>query len=513
MNNNAAAILRALIVYAICVPLAIWVGYLLTSVADLSSRESLVYAGLFVLVLCIPILLRWHHILLVFCWNLPMTVFFLPGKPQVWLPMMALSLGISVLQRTVNKDMRFIPAPQITRPFLVMIGVVLVTAKLTGGIGLHSLGNDVMGGKKYVTLLSGIFGYFALTARRIPPQHAGLYVALFFLAGCANVIGDLVSIVPSAFSFIFWFFPANGYAFSTGAYDELRLGGVCVMSSAAFSFMLAKYGIRGIFMSGKPWRPLLFILFSILLLYGGFRSAVIICIMIFAIQFYLEGLHRTNLLPVFLFIGVVLAVAMVPLAGKLPFTFQRALAFLPLDINPLARMDAQASEGWRMEIWKAELPQIPDHLLLGKGYALSQADYQDITMGGSHAISAADWGSAIAGDYHSGPLSVIIPFGIWGVLALLWLMGAGVWALHKNYRYGDPALRTVNCLLLASLLTNIIGYIFIFGALEGETQTLGGLLGLSVALNGGIRRQAAKPAAKIAELKTQAPVRRVLQPV
>jgi hypothetical protein len=42
--------------------------------------------------------------------------------------------------------------------------VVLVTAKLTGGIGLHSLGNDTAGGRSYVLLLMGILGYFALTA-------------------------------------------------------------------------------------------------------------------------------------------------------------------------------------------------------------------------------------------------------------------------------------------------------------------------------------------------------------
>jgi hypothetical protein len=511
MNNNAAAILRALIVYAICVPLAIWVGYLLTSVADFSSRGSFIYAGIFVLVLCIPLLLRWHHILLVFCWNLAVIVFFLPGKPNVWLPMVVLSLTISVLQRALNKDMHFIRAPQITWPFLVLVAVVIGTAKLTGGIGLKSLGSDVEGGKKYVTLLVGILGYFALTARRIPVHQAGLYVGLFFLGGCFSVIGDFISFVPSAISFIFWFFPPNSYAFGGGGDANLRFAGLCVASSAVFSFMLAKYGIRGIFLSGKLWRPFFFMLFSTCLLFGGFRSAVIACVMLFVIQFYLEGLHRTNLLPVFLFFGFLLAVAIVPLANKLPYTFQRSLAFLPLNISSDARLDAQGSEDWRLEIWKAEVPEIPAHLLLGKGYALTQADLDSATAS-FHAISAEDWGSAVAGDYHSGPLSVILPFGIWGVIALLWLMSAGGWALYNNYRHGDPALRTVNSLLFASLLTNIFCYMFIFGALENETQTLGGLLGLSVALNGGICRQTAKSAATIAGSKIQTFAQPRLQP-
>jgi hypothetical protein len=509
-NNNAPAILRALIVYAICVPVAIWVGYLLTSVADFSSRDPLIYAGLFVLLLCAPILLRWHHPLMVFCWNLPLVVFFLPGRPSVGLPMIVLSLGISVLQRATNRDMRFVSAPQITWPFLILTAIVLATAKLTGGIGLHSLGGDVIGGKKYVTLLVGVLGYFALTARRIPPRQAGLYVALFFLGGAFSAIGDLVSFIPSAFSFIFLFFPANGFGFG-GAEANLRLAGLAATSLAVFSFMLARYGIRGIFLSGKLWRPFLFIIFSVSVLFGGFRSIVITCAMLFAIQFFLEGMHRTNLLPIFIFIGVAMAVAIVPLADKLPYTFQRALAFLPLNISSDARMNAQNSEDWRVQMWKAELPEIPSHLLLGKGYAFTQSDL-DSAASSFHAISADEWGSAVAGDYHSGPLSVIIPFGIWGVLALLWLMGAGGRALYNNYRHGDPALRTINCLLFASLLTNIFCFFFVFGALENETLAIGGIMGLSVALNGGIRRVTAKPAAKIAEPKKLAPARRRLQP-
>ena len=500
-NNNAPAILRALIVYAICVPVAIWVGYLLTSVAELNSRESLIYAGLFILVLCIPLLLRWHHLMLVLSWNLLMVIFFLPGRPNVALPMIILSLGISMLQRTVNSRMHFIRAPQITWPLLVLSAVVIGTAQLTGGIGLHSLGSEVMGGKKYVALLIGILGYFALTARRIPPQQAGLYIALFYLGGCTTIIGDLVSFIPSAFSFIFIFFPANSYAFG-GADANLRLSGLCSASAAIFSFMLAKYGIRGIFLSGKSWRPFFFVLFSVLLLYGGFRSIIIQCAIIFTIQFFLEGMHRTTLLPLFMFIGLALAIIIVPLADKLPYTFQRSLAFLPLNISPAVRMDADSSEDWRLEIWKAELPKVPSYLILGKGYALTQSDLNNAT--GFRAISAADSGSAVAGDYHSGPLSVIIPFGIWGVFALLWLMIAGGRAMYDNCRYGDPALRSVNCLLFASFLANIFCFFFIFGALENETLAIGGIMGLSIALNGGICRAPARPVTKTAEPEKKA---------
>ena len=66
-----------------------------------------------------------------------------------------------------------------------------------------------MGGKKYVFLLAGILGFFALTARRIPPHQAGLYVALFFLGGCVSVMGDLIAFIPRSFYFHLFVFPAG----------------------------------------------------------------------------------------------------------------------------------------------------------------------------------------------------------------------------------------------------------------------------------------------------------------
>jgi hypothetical protein len=208
MNNNLPALFRSLIVYAVCIPLAMWVGYLLTQLDDRSTYET---GGILLLILCAPILLRWHHLLLIASWNFSLMIFFLPGSPFIWLPMTCLSLGISVLQRTLNSQARFISAPQITWPLICLLVVVLFTAQLTGGIGLRSLGSEVMGGKRYVLLLMGILGYFAISAKRIPPQRAGFYLALFFLGSFTNAIGDLAGMVPRALYPIFAFFPVSGY--------------------------------------------------------------------------------------------------------------------------------------------------------------------------------------------------------------------------------------------------------------------------------------------------------------
>ena len=511
--NNSAAILRALIVYAICIPLAVVVGFTAVSVANSPSYANLSEFGMLALILSVPILLRWHHPLLVLSWNLPLVVFFVPGNPAVFLPMMVVSLGISVLQRAMNKDTRFISAPQITLPLLCLAAVVLATAKLTGGIGLHVLGNSVMGGKKYVFLLAGILGFFALTARRIPPRHAGLYVAVFFLGGCFSVMGDLVAFVPRGFYFIFLFFPPDPNALPGSPY-LMRFGGVSAMSSAVFAYMLARYGINGIFRAGRPWRLVVFVLFTTVSLFGGFRSMLLNLALLFLIQFFLEGLHRTRMLPILAFAGLLASVIFLPMANRLPLTFQRVLSFLPMiNINAGVRGDAQASLNWRIEMWRALLPQVPAHLLLGKGYAISQEDYALMARDTAfYNIDPAQQGLALAGDYHSGPLSVILPFGIWGAIAFLWFLIAGVWALHHNRLYGDPALQTVNTFLLTAFLAKIIYFIFIFGGLSGDIIGFAGYVGLSISLNGGICLPAQNPAVTTAGPPARIPARPRLQP-
>ncbi|MDD5138881.1 MAG: O-antigen ligase family protein [Verrucomicrobiales bacterium] len=488
------AVIRTAIIYAVIVPLAVWMGYLLAAPAD---RSTFSYAGILALIMAAPLLLRWHHFLLVATWNLGLTIFFLPGSPPVWMLMTALSLGISVLHRTVNDKARFLSAPSITLPLIYFMAVVLFTAKLTGGIGLHALGNETAGGKSYFLLLLGILGYFALTAQRIPPKRAKLYISLFFLAGFSSVIGDLATLMPYQSSFIFALFPPSGFGVATGGTgitETTRFGGLATMGMSGVLFMLARYGVLGIFTSGRLWRPPLFGVFFVLIFFGGFRSYIILCGAVFVFQCYLERLHKTKIFPVFIFAGVIAVTLIIPFAHKLPFTFQRSLAFLPLKLDPVAFQAAESTKEWRLQIWKDALPLVPKYLLLGKGYALTRGEL-DVASSRAFTRYASDFETVeITGNYHSGPLSVAIPFGIWGVIAVLWFWIASLRALLFNYRYGDLELRTINSFLLASFVAKVLLFLIVFGGLYGDMFYFASLIGLSISINRGIRRPVAAPA-------------------
>jgi hypothetical protein len=87
-SNNVPAAIRSLIIYALCIPLAVWIGYLLAMPAD---RSTFSYGGILALLFLTPILLRWHHFFLIAGWNFGLTIFFLPGTPPVWLLLTAIS--------------------------------------------------------------------------------------------------------------------------------------------------------------------------------------------------------------------------------------------------------------------------------------------------------------------------------------------------------------------------------------------------------------------------------------
>lgn len=501
MNNiNSTALLRSLIVYAVCVPLAILVGYMLTNPLD---YQSIGFVGVLLAILVFPLLMKWHYPLLIFSLACPFTLFFLPGHPNLFLPMVVVSLSISVVERILNKEQTFLPTGGVRWPLLALLVVVLVTAKMTGGFGLRSMGSEVYGGRKYVTLIVGILSFFAITARPIPKKYANFYITLYFAGSFFNFISDLYAFVPSPLRYIYLIFPPSGSGMDPMGNVQLELGvtrmlGIPVTATAVFYWMLARHGFRDIFLTSKLWRPLVLGLAFILIFLGGFRSAVAEVVLVLGMIFYLEKMHRTGLMLAVALIGLMGGVLLVPLAPHLPYTFQRALAFLPLDISSEAKMDAEGSTQWRLDMWQALLPEVPKYLLLGKGYAFSEETFNE-SMGWDatfqKVIDASQNPLALSSDFHSGPLSVVLSFGIWGVLAWLWYWAAGFRVVWRNYHYGDPAIRHINLFLFAYFVIKCFSFLFIFGGIVEDVGGFAGIIGLSIALNHGVMGSRPQPKA------------------
>lgn len=503
--SNAITIIRSLIIYSLCLPLAIFLGYLLAMPMDSFSFTFVVVAALLPL---LPILLRWHHWILFACWNSTIILFFLPGRLHLWVTMALLSFGLSVLQHILNRNIKFVSVPSLNRPFIFLIIVLLVTAKLTGGLGTRLLGGDSFGGKRYFLVLAAIIGYFAMSCHHVPKNRAPLIIALFYLGTLTSVVGSVgPMLVGQSFYFIFALFPVDSLSALYGGDGGSRLSGLTFAATAAIWFLFAQHGIKGLFTFSErwhflpfrlrggfgfnqPWRFIVFLALLWICLMGGFRSTVILLGLTFLLQFYLEGLYRTQLLPA-LVLGCILAgAACLPITDRLPLTVQRSLAFLPVRLDPVARYAAESTTEWRVQMWRMLLPQIPQYLILGKGYSIDPAELQGAADTVERTGVNSAEGAMISGDYHNGPLTVIIPLGIFGVIGFLWLLIAGFRVLLNNYRYGDPALRQINTFLLAAFVVRSFYFLVIFGSFYGELAIFTGILGMSVSINGGMQRPA-----------------------
>jgi hypothetical protein len=215
-------------------------------------------------------------------------------------------------------------------------------------------------------------------------------------------------------------------------------------------------------------------------------------------SFWLEGLVRSRLMPVVVLGMIFCGGLTVAFSDHLPLTLQRSIAFLPLKLDPVAKESAEASSNWRIQIWKSLLPKIPQYLLLGKGLALDSSDLAEYYQFGDQQVGGeVGGGLTAAGDYHSGPLTLIIPFGIWGVIAWLWFLAASFKVLWRNYKYGDPDARRVNTFLLGYFFAKTLLFFFVFGGFYADVMLFTGIIGFSVSLNGGVARPAPVPRPRI----------------
>ena len=252
--------------------------------------------------------------------------------------------------------------------------------------------------------------------------------------------------------------------------------------AALYGYLLARFGIRGLLDLTRPWRLLLFLVALAAGMLSGFRSFVLLGALTFATLCYLEGLHRTRFVPALLGVMLLAGAVVLPQAEKLPLMVQRSLSFLPGKFDFLTRESAVGSWIGAWKCGKRYCRTFPSTCFEAKAGALMPAISLRRLIPARPATRSPR--TILVGDYHNGPLSVLMPFGIYGAIAFAWFLIAGLRVLHRNWKYGNPALRQVNAVLLAVFAARTVFFFFFFGSLHSDMPAFLGLLGLSVALNG-----------------------------
>lgn len=363
-------------------------------------------------------------------------------------------------------------------------------------------------------ILAAIIGYFALSSARIRPERVQLFAMLFILAGLTYAVSNLAYIAGPNFWFLFYAFPvefALGHAIADYAVGDAirRFTGVGFAALAVCNALVLRYSVRGLFDLRHPWRLLLFVAAAGVSLTGGFRSFPVMIALLFLIQFCVERLYRTRILLVLIVAAVVGFGALIPFASKLPLSIQRTLSVVPfLEVDAAARLSAQATIDWRFQMWQVLLPQIQEYLFLGKGFAIDPTDLYLAEESMRRGLADDYYGSIVAGDYHSGPLSLIIPLGVFGAVAFLCILFTGGRVIYRNWKFGDPAFRNINTFLFSLFLMKIIFYFVFFGSFYNDLAGFLGIIAFSMAANGGVCKpgKETEPASVPALASTSAPV-------
>lgn len=491
--TGSFALPQKLITLAILLPLAALVGYLVAE----GDFQSLAVVGVLAGILAIPMVLRWHHLMLVASWNLSMTLFFLPGSPPPWMLAALISCGLIGLAKIMDRKTVLLNAPAVTWSLLAIAFVVIGTMAMTGTLGIRSLGGSSYGGKKYFLILFAIVAYFGLSTQRIPAGKTNLYLGAFLIPGLTPVASNIIYKLGPGLWFLFALFPVDSVMlqaaddFSVDGFSSGigRIQGLAFSSTALLAFLLARYGIRGILDIRRPWLAFLVMATFGAGLYGGFRSVLALNGALLVMQFFLEGFHRTRFFPLLGIACVGVMACVIPFARQLPLSVQRAISILPIDVSPKARLDAMGSTDWRLRMWEAARPDVAKHFWVGKGFTANATQYYLTQQAARYGMAEDFEMSLIAGDYHNGLLSILIPFGIFGVIAFLAFLWAGFQVLRYNFCNGSAGLKILNAFLLSSFIVRAIFFFAVFGGISGDLLTLVGLVGFSVALNNGVCRK------------------------
>ncbi len=346
--------------------------------------------------------------------------------------------------------------------FLIIIGITIYFR----GFGLRALGGESWGGMGYVQLF--IAAGFYLTAKyiQLTPRQIKLSIVLMLLLSFVPAISQIVFVASGGRIYQQYMFV---HAYVVGLLSSLEAAetgrGVVryqLLSGVAINLLL----VGLVLIPFRGAYRLLAILFVIAAFVSsalsGFRGNIMLVIGMMAlfIFFISEGKRVRRLVQMG---GVAMAafVVLFFVADRLPMSAQRSITWVPfIETAPSARMDAEGTSQWRLDVWRLAWQDVPRYLWIGKGYALNPAELM------SHSVRRDGVQMAVATqDYHNGPLSLLLVFGIPGlIVGSGFLIVSSIEVVRRIPTLGDdPFIRRFYIAFLARYLFSAVTFFTIFG--------------------------------------------------
>ena len=351
--------------------------------------------------------------------------------------------------------------------FLYMFLLVLVVTMVVRGVGFQVLGDSKQGGMRYVRLLIAaalpiMIYYIPLRAK----QWRFALIGMGLMALLPAVADGLFILSHGSVYHQFYFLQHGG---TVGRVTEAAIAGEGVRyaagSRAAAGLLIVPY-LAWSYQSNR-WKYVVCVLIALALAASsGHRLSVITTIaFVWTYGFSTMKQHRIGYVLGTGLVAVFLMLLAIPLVNYLPYSVQRSLAWIPfLEIDPIARQSAAGTAHWRLQVWANALHEIPNYLLLGKGYAYDGSLAAALlTMRASEVL--IEWPKIMVA-YHNGPLSLVIGMGLFGLIGGIGLLVATNLrhlVLMTRGEWHDPILRRLHHVVYILFFLHTLSFLLIYG--------------------------------------------------
>jgi hypothetical protein len=353
---------------------------------------------------------------------------------------------------------------------------------------LKVLGSASWGGSPYLLIFASAFFY--RFSRNLRVTNKGV-VAVIYLAVMVGIVNSVLLRV--------------GFLSSVDELSEMnqvRLSWTKPLATALFPLAL-------VINWKQKWVPwfIWLVAFGLLGL-SGFRSRLISQLVLTAAFFYFRSTNRRSYIIKAVLVGCCLWLAVIVVSPVLPPGLQRAVSFVPgVKISLAQSMNAQSSTEWRFEIWKECLNQVPEYALIGRGIAFNV--WETITKLGAFDVQQrSQWFMFLTHTYHSGPLTLLVDYGVPGLLVMLMIHFVFV---RKCFRAGNiisgenDYVYRFACFFAAMVLEQIFAYWALFGKTESLCVTIFSMGVLHIALQSAIENKTVSDAASKGALSCTEP--------
>lgn len=374
---------------------------------------------------------------------------------QVALVLQAALVGVCVLQTAINTSVKIdTPVPVAIKRLLIAFVIVIFTLMAVRGSGVRVLGSRTWGGTQYIYMLLSITFMLVVVPRlRLTSRQIRIIIWGGFIA-------SIFASIMQRFGFV------EMVAESTE--DSVGASRITWLAPLAYACMPIVCALK----PKKFIRWGLMFLILVLLMLTGFRSRMVGAIVIFWL-FELSIAKNKRGFMGFSFIagifGWLLAIITSP---YLPRGMQRAISFIPgTTIDAQVMANAEHSVEWRVEVWKVAMDHFDQYWLIGRGITFDVFGFID-QMGASLSMGFNDpMFVYLSHSYHSGPITMLIDFGVAGAVIFLLFTIAGInFALKVIKKI--MAQNTFEHRYLLYLCCAIIWQYLAFWLVYGQTQSV-----------------------------------------